>query len=103
MGLQLYNTQQRSKEVFEPIDPQRITMYVCGPTVYNRVHIGNATGGGLDTLFRLLKSCIPMSFMPVILLISMIKLSLRLLIQVSRSMRLVSVSLRLILGHGRLI
>ena len=60
MGLQLYNTQQRSKEVFEPIDPQRITMYVCGPTVYNRVHIGNARPAVVfDTLFRLLKSLYP--------------------------------------------
>ena len=42
LELQLYNTMSREKQVFQPIDPSRVTMYVCGPTVYNRVHIGNA-------------------------------------------------------------
>ena len=56
MRLQLYNTQQRRKEGFEPIDPQRITMYVCGPTVYNRVHIGNARPAVVsDLLVRILR------------------------------------------------
>ena len=60
MALHLYNTRRREKEVFEPQDPQRISMYVCGPTVYNRVHIGNARPAVVfDTLFRLLKSIYP--------------------------------------------
>ena len=42
MELRLYNTLTRQLEVFEPQDPDRVTMYVCGPTVYNYVHIGNA-------------------------------------------------------------
>ncbi|CAM3895261.1 cysteine--tRNA ligase [Alkalicoccus chagannorensis] len=42
MTIQLYNTLTRKKEVFEPIEPGRISMYVCGPTVYNYIHIGNA-------------------------------------------------------------
>ena len=42
MDLRLYNTLSRSTEVFVPADPGRVTMYVCGPTVYNYVHIGNA-------------------------------------------------------------
>lgn len=42
MSLKLYNNLTRSLEVFEPQDPSRVTMYVCGPTVYNYVHIGNA-------------------------------------------------------------
>src|SRR5690606_18986724 len=42
MQLKLYNTRTRSTEAFQPLDPQRVTLYVCGPTVYNYVHIGNA-------------------------------------------------------------
>ena len=38
----LYNTKTRSKEVFTPIDPRNVRMYVCGPTVYDRAHLGNA-------------------------------------------------------------
>ena len=57
LPLMLYNTMSRRKELFEPIDPSRITMYVCGPTVYNRVHIGNARPVVVfDTLFRVLQS-----------------------------------------------
>ena len=60
MTLHLYNTRHRAKEIFEPQDPQRISMYVCGPTVYNRVHIGNARPAVVfDTLFRVLKSLYP--------------------------------------------
>lgn len=40
--LTLYDTMARRKRPFEPIDPDRVTMYVCGPTVYNYAHIGNA-------------------------------------------------------------
>jgi cysteinyl-tRNA synthetase len=42
MQLKLFNSLTRTLEVFEPIDPARVTMYACGPTVYNYVHIGNA-------------------------------------------------------------
>ena len=42
MTIRLYNTLTREKQVFEPLDPARVTMYVCGPTVYNYAHIGNA-------------------------------------------------------------
>ena len=42
MNLRLYNTLTRRVDEFVPLDPQRVTMYVCGPTVYNYVHIGNA-------------------------------------------------------------
>ena len=42
MALSVYNTRTRAKEAFEPIDPDHIRMYVCGPTVYDRAHIGNA-------------------------------------------------------------
>ncbi len=38
----LYNTLTRQKEVFKPIEPGKVKMYVCGPTVYNYIHIGNA-------------------------------------------------------------
>lgn len=54
--LQLYNTASRSKQPFVPQSAERVTMYVCGPTVYNRVHIGNARPAVIfDTLYRLLK------------------------------------------------
>ncbi len=53
--LRLYNTLTRSKENFVPNDPDRITMYVCGPTVYNLAHIGNARPVVVfDCLYRLL-------------------------------------------------
>jgi cysteinyl-tRNA synthetase len=57
MALTLYNTRSREKEIFTPLDPQRVTMYVCGPTVYNLAHIGNARPVVVfDTLFRLLQT-----------------------------------------------
>lgn len=40
--MQIYNTQTRRKEEFTPREPGKVSMYVCGPTVYNRIHIGNA-------------------------------------------------------------
>ncbi|MCR6661917.1 MAG: cysteine--tRNA ligase [Luteimonas sp.] len=56
MSLHLYNSLTRRVEAFAPIDPDRPTMYVCGPTVYNYVHIGNARGpvvfGVLAALLR---------------------------------------------------
>ncbi|NQX89521.1 MAG: cysteine--tRNA ligase [Halioglobus sp.] len=57
MSLTLYNTMQGRKELFEPLEPGRVTMYVCGPTVYNLAHIGNARPVVVfDTLFRLLQT-----------------------------------------------
>ncbi|MEH6589741.1 MAG: cysteine--tRNA ligase [Halioglobus sp.] len=57
MTLHLYNTMASKKEVFEPLKPDEVTMYVCGPTVYNFAHIGNARPVVVfDTLFRLLQS-----------------------------------------------
>ena len=56
MTLSLYNSLTRKVEAFAPLDPARPTMYVCGPTVYNYVHIGNARGpvvfGVLAALLR---------------------------------------------------
>ena len=40
--IRLYDTQAREKRPFTPGEPDRITLYVCGPTVYGRAHIGNA-------------------------------------------------------------
>jgi len=57
MSLKLYNTMSGTKEVFEPLVPDTVTMYVCGPTVYNLAHIGNARPVVVfDTLFRLLQT-----------------------------------------------
>jgi len=56
MTLSLYNTRTRCKQVFEPLDPERVTMYACGPTVYNYAHIGNARPAVVfDLLWRVLK------------------------------------------------
>ncbi len=57
MSLTLYNTLSRAKERFEPLVPDTVTLYVCGPTVYNLAHIGNARPVVVfDTLFRLLQT-----------------------------------------------
>lgn len=54
--LKLYNTLTREKADFRPIDPQNVRMYVCGPTVYDYAHIGNARPIIVfDVLFRLLR------------------------------------------------
>ena len=56
MELKLYDTLTREKRVFVPIDPTRVRMYVCGPTVYDFAHIGNARPVIVfDVLFRLLR------------------------------------------------
>jgi len=56
MGLRLYNTLTRQKEPFEPIDADNVRMYVCGPTVYDFAHIGNARPVIVfDVLYRLLR------------------------------------------------
>lgn len=54
--LYIYNTLSRTKEVFEPIHPGKVGMYVCGPTVYGEPHLGNARGAvNFDVVFRLLQ------------------------------------------------
>lgn len=56
MTLKLYNSLTRTKETFTPLDPENVRMYVCGPTVYDRAHIGNARPVVVfDVLYRLLK------------------------------------------------
>ncbi len=56
MSLTLYNTLIREKAAFQPIDPKNVRMYVCGPTVYDFAHIGNARPVIVfDVLFRLLR------------------------------------------------
>ncbi len=56
MTLSLYDTMARAKRPFVPVNPERVTMYVCGPTVYNFAHIGNARPVvAFDALFRLLR------------------------------------------------
>jgi cysteinyl-tRNA synthetase len=56
MDIRLHNTLTRRQEEFRPIDPRNVRMYVCGPTVYERAHIGNARPVVVfDTLYRLLR------------------------------------------------
>jgi cysteinyl-tRNA synthetase len=58
--LKLYNTLTRQKEEFAPLDPAHVRMYVCGPTVYDFAHIGNARPVVVfDVLYRLLKRLYP--------------------------------------------
>ncbi len=58
--LKLYNTLSRQKEDFYPIEPNHVKLYVCGPTVYDRVHLGNARAFVVfDVLFRVLKHLYP--------------------------------------------
>ena len=53
--IRLYNSKTRSREEFVPIDPKNVRMYVCGPTVYERAHLGNARPAIVfDILYRLL-------------------------------------------------
>ena len=54
--IRLYNTRTRRKEQLEPLDPANVRMYVCGPTVYDRAHLGNARPVVVfDVLYRLLR------------------------------------------------
>ncbi len=56
MTIRLHNTMTRRKEDFVPLDPENVRMYVCGPTVYDRAHLGNARPVLVfDTLYRLLR------------------------------------------------
>jgi cysteinyl-tRNA synthetase len=60
MALRLYDTMRREKVAFTPADPNRVTMYVCGPTVYDLAHVGNARPVIVfDVLYRLLKRLYP--------------------------------------------
>ncbi|MBM7067323.1 cysteine--tRNA ligase [Actibacterium sp. 188UL27-1] len=59
-AIQLYNTATRRKEALEPLDPQNVRMYLCGPTVYDRAHLGNARPVLVfDVLYRLLRHRYP--------------------------------------------
>ena len=54
--IRLYNTKARRKETFVPLDPDNVRLYVCGPTVYDRAHLGNARPVVVfDVLYRLLR------------------------------------------------
>ncbi|HSG55187.1 MAG TPA: cysteine--tRNA ligase, partial [Paracoccaceae bacterium] len=54
--IKLHNTKTRRKEVFTPLNPDNVRMYVCGPTVYDRAHLGNARPVVVfDVLYRLLR------------------------------------------------
>ena len=54
--MKIYNTMSRKKEEFRPMNPEEIRIYVCGPTVYNYIHIGNARPFVVfDTLRRYLE------------------------------------------------
>jgi len=54
--IRLHNSMTRRREAFRPLDPGRVRMYACGPTVYDRAHIGNARPAVVfDALFRLLR------------------------------------------------
>ena len=56
MKIRLYNSKSKKKEVFNPINDQNVTMYVCGPTVYGAHHIGNARPAVVfDILAKLLR------------------------------------------------
>src|SRR5579884_3810809 len=56
MELKLYDTLTREKRLFRPLDPNNVRIYVCGPTVYDFAHIGNARPVIVfDVLFRLLR------------------------------------------------
>ena len=60
MPLYLHNTLTRQKEEFQPLDPGNVRMYVCGPTVYDYAHIGNARPAVVfDVLYRVLKALYP--------------------------------------------
>jgi cysteinyl-tRNA synthetase len=60
LPLVIYNTLTRTKDAFQPLDPANVRMYVCGPTVYDRAHIGNARPIIVfDVLYRLLRRLHP--------------------------------------------
>ena len=58
MSLRVYNTLTREKEPFETIEPGKVSMYLCGPTVYKPAHIGHMVGPVIfDTVKRYLSYC----------------------------------------------
>ncbi len=58
--MKIYNSQTRKKEIFEPLDSEHVTLYVCGPTVYSYAHIGNARPPVVfDILVRVLRQLYP--------------------------------------------
>src|SRR5210317_761201 len=58
MTLRVYNTLTRSKEVFEPVTPGKVGIYLCGPTVYDKAHIGHMVGPVIfDAIKRYLVYC----------------------------------------------
>lgn len=60
MTIYFYNTLTRKKEEFKPMDANNVRMYVCGPTVYDRAHLGNARSVVVyDVMYRLLKAVYP--------------------------------------------
>lgn len=60
MNIKIFNNATKQKEEFEPLDPSHIRMYVCGPTVYDRAHIGNGRAAVVfDTFFKLLRAVYP--------------------------------------------
>ncbi|MDD2860760.1 MAG: cysteine--tRNA ligase, partial [Acidiphilium sp.] len=60
LQIKLHNTRTRRREVFAPLDPEHVKIYVCGPTVYDRAHIGNARAVVVfDVLVRLLRLVYP--------------------------------------------
>ena len=52
MALKIYNTLSRTKEEFQPLEPGKVRMYVCGPTVYDRAHIGHAMSAIVFDIIR---------------------------------------------------
>jgi cysteinyl-tRNA synthetase len=52
MGLKVYNTLSREKEDFRPIEPKKVRMYVCGPTVYDKAHVGHAMSALVFDMIR---------------------------------------------------
>ncbi|HJW91374.1 MAG TPA: class I tRNA ligase family protein, partial [Anaerolineales bacterium] len=58
MSLRIYNTLSRQKEAFEPLYPGQVSMYVCGPTVYDKAHVGHAMSAIVfDIIRRYLEYC----------------------------------------------
>ena len=56
-NLQLTNSLSRKKEIFKPINPEQVSLYACGPTVYDKPHVGNARSLVVfNVLFRVLKA-----------------------------------------------
>ncbi|MCY3858797.1 MAG: cysteine--tRNA ligase [Gammaproteobacteria bacterium] len=60
MDIHIYDTKRRKKRRFEPLDENHVTIYVCGPTVYDRVHIGNGLSAVVfDVFVRILRTVFP--------------------------------------------